>query len=125
MLKQDIKALLDRVALPKTFATISTKIPQYNDWNYTVIAPCNGLLCMLVYKGTAFCLDNRSTGEIIYNNPITATLVDCAISVHVKKGGSKFASISAISSRSRTTKNWCSSRSKVSSVINQEVSYAC
>ena len=86
MLKQDIKALLDRVALPKTFATISTKIPQYNDWNYMVIAPCNGLLCMLVYNGTAFCLDNRSTGEIIYNNPITATLVDCAISVHVKKG---------------------------------------
>ena len=78
----------------------------------------------------SFTMELRSVSIIdqLARSSITTRLLQRLLIVlfqFTSKRGTKSASISAISSRSRATKNWCSSRSKVSSVINQEVSYAC
>ena len=87
MLKQDIKALLDRVALPKTQAWIETQVPPYNSWDYNITAPCNGHAYLLAYNCTAICLTNNSTGAMHdYFRPIDVQSSDWANSLAVKKG---------------------------------------
>ena len=86
MLKQDIKALLDRVALPKSNAGITVPSPTLNSWDYYVNAPCNGYVYLLAYNCSAICLTNTSTGVMHYFRPIGVAMSDLANSIAVKKG---------------------------------------
>lgn len=86
MLKQDIKALLDRVALPKTQAWIEIPLPPYNSWEYNITAPCNGYVYVRAYGCTAICATNNSTGAMHYFKPGGSELSDYSTTLAVKKG---------------------------------------